>query len=47
MSLISIEQFQEFVDYHPEMEQFYDFDRYDSNIKDAFEEELIGNTCAD
>jgi hypothetical protein len=34
MSLISIEQFDEFVDAYPEMEQCYDF-RYDSDTKDA------------
>ena len=38
MSLITIEQFDEFVEEFPEMEQFYDF-RYDSDTKDAFEDE--------
>tara|TARA_Y100000401_G_scaffold22564_1_gene15210 strand:+ start:594 stop:734 length:141 start_codon:yes stop_codon:yes gene_type:complete len=46
MSLISIEEFEQFVEEFPEMEQFYSF-RYDSFTKDAFEEELIGNTCTD
>lgn len=34
MSLISIDQFDEFIEKNPELEQFYDF-RYDSNTKDA------------
>lgn len=37
MSLITTEQFDEFVDAYPEMEQFYD-SRYDSETKDAIEE---------
>ena len=40
MSLISIDQFEEFVDAYPEMEQFYDF-RYDST------EEELGDTSTD
>jgi hypothetical protein len=27
MSLITIEEYKEFIDEHPEMEQFYDFSR--------------------
>ena len=38
MSILTIEQFEEFVEANPEMEQFYDF-RYDSDTKDAFEED--------
>ena len=34
MSLITIEQFDEFVEAYPEMEQCYDL-RYDSDIMDA------------
>ena len=34
MSLISIDQFDEFTDAYPEMAQCYDF-RYDSGTKDA------------
>ena len=37
MSLITIEQFDEFVEAYPEMEQCYNFDRYDSETKDANE----------
>jgi ATP-dependent helicase YprA (DUF1998 family) len=38
MSLISIEQFEEFIEEFPEMEQCYAF-RYDSDTMDAFEED--------
>jgi hypothetical protein len=37
MSLISLDQFSEFVDAYPEMEQFYDIQRYDYDTKDANE----------
>jgi hypothetical protein len=48
MSLISIDQFAEFVDAYPEMEQFYDLTpRYDSDTKYAFGEDIIGDTCTD
>ena len=40
MSLISIDQFPEFVDAYPEMEQFYDIQRYDSDTKYAFGEDI-------
>ena len=41
MSLISIEQFPEFVEQFPEMEQFYDLEsRYDSDTKYAFGEDI-------
>ena len=49
MSLISIDQFPQFVEEYPEMEQFYTFsgaERYDSDIKYAFGEDTIGDTCA-
>lgn len=42
MSLITIEQFDEFVELNPEMEQFYDF-RYDSEPKDADDDEELFN----
>ena len=38
MSLITIEQFDEFVDAYPEMEQCYDL-RYDSDIMDASDQD--------
>ena len=38
MSILTIDQFEEFVEEFPEMEQFYDF-RYDSDTKDASEED--------
>lgn len=41
MSIISIEEFPEFVEAYPEMEQFYDFDNL------IHLEEFIGDTCAD
>ena len=54
MSLISIDQFEEFVDAYPEMEGCYTFchlyksddePRYDSDTKYAFGEDTIGDTC--
>jgi hypothetical protein len=48
MSLISIDQFAEFVEQYPEMEQFYDLTtRYDFDTKYAFGENIIGDTCTD
>ena len=50
MSLISIDQFPQFVEEFPEMEQFYTFsgaERYDSDTKYAFGEDIIGDTCTD
>ena len=38
MSILTTEQFEEFVEEFPEMEQFYDF-RYDSETKDSFDDE--------
>jgi hypothetical protein len=48
MSLISIDQFPQFVEQYPEMEQFYDLTpRYDYDTKYAFGEDIIGDTCTD
>jgi hypothetical protein len=48
MSLISIDQFPQFVEQYPEMEQFYDLTpRYDFDTKYAFGEDIIGDTCTD
>ena len=41
MSLISIEQFDEFIDAYPEMAQCYDF------MYTTDEEDLIADTCTD
>lgn len=41
MSILTIEQFEEFVEQNPEMEQFYDF-RYDSETKDSTEGSIPG-----
>ena len=43
MSLISIDQFPQFIEHYPEMEQCYCFDeeqRYDSDTKYAFGEDI-------
>jgi len=46
MSLITIDQFPQFVEQYPEMEQFYDLEpRYDFDTKYAFGEDIIGDTC--
>ena len=49
MSLISIDEFPQFVAEFPEMEQFYSFvdARYDYDTKYAFGEDTIGDTCTD
>ena len=52
MSLISIDQFEHFVEEFPEMEKFYTFDdayqqRYDIDTMYAFGEDIIGYTCTD
>ena len=44
MSLITLEQFDEFVEAYPEMEQFYDLDNSFTLIP---EEDIYGDTCAD
>jgi hypothetical protein len=41
MSLLTLDQFEDFIDEFPEMEQCYDLSRYDT--MDASEEELIAN----
>ena len=42
MSILTTEQFDEFVEQCPEMEQFYDFEsRYDSDTKDAIDDDMI------
>jgi hypothetical protein len=41
MSLITLDQFEEFIDAYPEMEQCYDLSRYD--FLDTDEDELIAN----
>ena len=43
MSLITLEEFAEFVEAYPEMEQFYDFD----NTFTLIPEDIYGDTCAD
>ena len=45
MSLISIDEFPQFVEQYPEMEKFYTFDdaceeRYDTDTKYAFGEDI-------
>ena len=43
MSLITLDEFPEFVEAYPEMEQFYDFD----NLITLIPEDIYGDTCAD
>jgi hypothetical protein len=40
MSLITLDQFPEFVEAYPEMEQFYNIERYDYDTKYAFGEDI-------